>query len=531
MGLRNYFNRHSGFFKIASSIGGGSVSILALIIGYFQYLQQSGGDLALQFNGRTVSSSVTKNIAICIDSANTAYNFSSIYPIFYNPKKYSVHDFMLQYHVSSSDILFEPVEQYSLSSEGEGRYILRYNHDKLAPYESSVIPIKKFIIPNNGGRIDINVQASFDGADSMKRYKVAARFLIVPNQQTDDFDKWKAKCQRECNRTMNEADYDAYFVSSRFHSQDYQYNYALTATKATAEVQNPPKKTNVRSRQGEHQQQEAKTQQNPQPPADAAITARPSNLDQYFESIRTDEYTSSDGITRYAGLKFKFREEYENDTVYVFLLTEDTVRHSLHNRIWEIRRHSIYSNELSYLVPQNEIIKGYDLCTIADSLASRIKISEDYKVKNKHNEPVALLVNRIKNNSVETYYEIIAPKSEKTLWQNDSIKIAAGSIRYLKIPQTYITDDLKPKKFTDDLWLFILSCLGFWILMVVAFPICSRIEEAFDAFKYSWSYAKTVLLDKDKYLEELKDFTLIGGFICLLALIGTLIVHAIVWFA
>ena len=67
--------------------------------------------------------------------------------------------------------------------------------------------------------------------------------------------------------------------------------------------------------------------------------------------------------------------------------------------------------------------------------------------------------------------------------------------------------------------------------MVVAFPICSRIEEAFDAFKYSWSYAKTVLLDKDKYLEELKDFTLIGGFICLLALIGTLIVHAIVWFA
>ena len=66
--------------------------------------------------------------------------------------------------------------------------------------------------------------------------------------------------------------------------------------------------------------------------------------------------------------------------------------------------------------------------------------------------------------------------------------------------------------------------------MAVAFPIWSRIEEAFDALEYNWSYAKTVLLDKDKYLEELKVCTLIGGFIILPTFIILLACHAIWWF-
>ena len=104
MALSNYFKQNSGWIKIVSSIGGGIIGVVSLLLGYLQWQQQNGGNLTLQINGRTMSGYTTKNIAICIDSANTSFNFPNIYPVFYNPEKYSVHDFMLQYRICSRDI-------------------------------------------------------------------------------------------------------------------------------------------------------------------------------------------------------------------------------------------------------------------------------------------------------------------------------------------------------------------------------------------------------------------------------------------
>lgn len=551
MGIMNLFNRKSSLINNVTTIFGGMTAVISLTLAYFQWAQQSGGELTMMVNGQSVSGQDARQIAICVDSANTSYSFAGIYPIFYNPKKYSVHDFMLQYSVSSSNIQFEPVEQYSMSSIGNGAYVLRYNNDKLSPYESSVIPIRKFIIPVNGGEIDINAQASFDGADSLRQYKVAARFFVVPNRATRNFDEWKNLCQDVCNRNMMEEDYDAYFVSSRYRSQDYQYNYALVASqklssdltynnKSVQSAQNSDKKKTYNADKREtaspaaatpasqvHMPASGKVNSNRQ---SLDVNTKPMGLERYFESIRTDEYTLKNGVHR-SGLEFAFRDEYKNDSVFVLILAEDTVSHKLKNSIWRIKSHS-NSKAVSNLLPENEVIKGYDICTLDDSICNNIEVSEDYVIRNNLNEPVAVAFYRVKNGS-DSYSdtEIIAPKSHIWLWQNEVNKVMTGSLKFLRVPQTYITEDLMPKKFTDGLWNYFIWTLAIGIILLLGISVWDRIEEAFKDWKnYGWDTAKSTLTDKAEFLDLFSGMALAVGFGITVAFILLLSVRCIEWY-
>ena len=550
MGIMNFFNRKNGLVSIISKVCGGLTAAITLTFGYFQWEQQSGGDLAMMINGQSVSGQDARQIAICVDSASSSYSFAGIYPVFYNPKKYSVRDFMLQYSVSSSNIQFEPVEQYSMSSMGDGTYVLRYNIDKLAPYESSAIPIRKFIIPVNGGDININAQASFDGADSLRQYKVAARFFVVPNRTTRNFDEWKILCQDVCTRNMTEADYDAYFVSSRYRSQDYQYNYALTTSRKTsynythsevstqaAQKSDNKKADNADKRQTARPAAATPAEQVQVPAAvksanhqSLAAANRPVGLERYFESIRTDEYTSKTGVHR-SGLEFAFRDEYKNDSVFVLILAEDTVSHKLKNSIWRIKSHS-NSKAVSYLLPENEVIKGYDICTLDDSICNNIEVSEDYVIRNNLNEPVAVAFYRVKNGS-DSYSdtEIIAPKSHIWLWQNEVNKVMTGSLKFLRVPQTYITEDLMPKKFTDGLWNYFIWTLAIGIILLLGISVWDRIEEAFKDWKnYGWDKAKSTLTDKAEFLDLFSGMALAVGLGITFAFILLLSVRCIEWY-
>lgn len=547
----NFFNRKNGLFSIISKVCGGLTAAITLTFGYFQWEQQSGGDLAMMINGQSVSGQDARQIAICVDSPSSSYSFAGIYPVFYNPKKYSVRDFMLQYSVSSSNIQFEPVEQYSMSSMGDGTYVLRYNIDKLAPYESSAIPIRKFIIPVNGGDININAQASFDGADSLRQYKVAARFFVVPNRTTRNFDEWKILCQDVCNRNMTEADYDAYFVSSRYRSQDYQYNYALTTSRKTsynythsevstqaAQKSDNKKADNADKRQTARPAAATPAEQVQVPAAvksanhqSLAAANRPVGLERYFESIRTNECTLKNGVR--SGLEFAFRDEYKNDSVFVLILAEDTVSHKLKNSIWRIKSHSI-SKAVSYLLPENEVIKGYDICTLDDSICNNIEVSEDYMIRNNLNEPVAVAFYRVDNGSYSYSYsdtEIIAPKSHIWLWQNSENKVVAGSLRFLRVPQTYITEDLMPRKFTDGLWDYFIWTLAIGIIVLLGASVWDRIEEAFKDWKnYGWDTAKSTLTDKAEFLDLFSGMALALGFGITVAFILLLSVRCIEWY-
>ena len=86
----------------------------------------------MQYNGEVVKGTLARNLVICVDSTVVEKNFSSICPNFYNSRKYTVRDLSLRYELESEGIQFEPTGMFTLSNEGDGKYLLRYNLDKLA---------------------------------------------------------------------------------------------------------------------------------------------------------------------------------------------------------------------------------------------------------------------------------------------------------------------------------------------------------------------------------------------------------------
>ena len=349
---------------------------------------------------------------------------------------------------------------------------------------------------------------------------------------------------------MMEEDYDAYFVSSRYRSQDYQYNYALVASqklssdltynnKSVQSAQKSDKKKTDNADKREtacpaaatpasqvHMPASGKVNSNRQ---SLDVNTKPMGLERYFESIRTDEYTSKNG-EHMSGLEFTFRDEYKNDSVFILILAEDTVYHWLKNIIWKIKSHS-NSKVVSYSLPKNEVIKGYDICTLDDSISNNIKVSEDYVIRNKLNEPVAVAFYRVMNYVSYPDIEIIAPKSQIQLRQNEKNKVMTGSLKFLRVPQTYITEDLMPKKFTDGLWDIFIWILVFGIIQILGVSVGFRIVEAFKDWKnYGWDKAKSTLTDKAEFLDIFYFLALLDGLIITLMFIVLLSVRCIEWF-
>ena len=196
----------------------------------------------------------------------------------------------------------------------------------------------------------------------------------------------------------------------------------------------------------------------------------------------------------------------------------------------KIKSHS-NSIVVSYSLPKNEVIKGYDICTLDDSISNNIKVLEDYVIRNKLNEPVAVAFYRVMNYVSYPDIEIIAPKSQIQLRQNEKNKVMTGSLKFLRVPQTYITEDLMPKKFTDGLWDIFIWILVFGIIQILGVSVGFRIVEAFKDWKnYGWDKAKSTLTDKAEFLDIFYFLALLDGLIITLMFIVLLSVRCIEWF-
>lgn len=107
----------------------------------------------------------------------------------------------------------------------------------------------------------------------------------------------------------------------------------------------------------------------------------------------------------------------------------------------------------------------------------------------------------------------------------------AGSLRFLRVPQTYITENLMPRKFTDGLWNVFILILGIGVAMILGFSIWFRIEEAFkDWKKYGWDKAKSTLTDKAEFLDFLSGMALVTGLGLAFVFIILLAVRCIEWY-
>ena len=403
-----------------AGIATGATTALGAWTGWMTYEQQSGGLLSMQYNGEVVSGKNTRNLVICVDSTVVEKNFSSICPNFYNSRKYTVRDLSLRYELQSRGIQFEPTGMYSLSDEGEGVYMLRYNLDKLASYETTSPPVRKFIIPNNGGEVTMRAMASFDGADSLMTYRVNAKFVVVDNGGTYSFDEWRNRCQRQCNKQMSDGEYDAYYLSLRYRESDYRYNVPLEESKQTVADTNLAKNEEPAVKK-EPAKQEQNAEQSQSQSAEKYEPEKYSDTNVDLSNVQF--YT--DTVTHVAIRR--------NGHQAVVMLIEDTVTHKFANFVLEFNNANTTANVWD--LAKNTMLRNFAYLDADPTLGEDVEYEDD-KYYNDHREAIGLVCGNFGQPDYRTF--VVKPKSSA---HADNY---GANVRYYRLPEHVLCEDNKP---------------------------------------------------------------------------------------
>ena len=432
----------------------GATTLVGAWTGWMTYEQQSGGVLSMQYNGEVVSGVNHRNLVICVDSTVVEKNFSSICPNFYNSRKYTVRDLSLRYRVESEGIQFEPTGMYNLSNEGDGTYILRYTLDKLASYETTSPPIRKFIIPNNGGAVTMCAMASFDGADSLMTYQVNVNFLVVDNAGTQSFNEWQSRCQQMCNRQQAGKTYDAYYVSLRYGDADYCYNAPLETKKHSAEdaaLAENMAKAEVKNAAKDDVGEEKAATESSESEADKYDSKKFSDRDIDLSNVRF----YSDSLMHVAIRR--------NGHQAVVMLVEDSVEHRFINYAGEFFDES--PAEQVWIFPNDYMLLNFAYLDEDASLAYKIEY-DDGCYENKWSRSVAFSYYSPKIKQV--VMEIVPPKSKTGKMEEQEI------LRYYSLPEHVLVDENKQVFFWNTLW------NGYKYVLLIGF-ICFLLLPLFDS--------------------------------------------------
>ena len=403
-----------------AGIATGATTALGAWTGWMTYEQQSGGLLSMQYNGEVVSGKNTRNLVICVDSTVVEKNFSSICPNFYNSRKYTVRDLSLRYELQSRGIQFEPTGMYSLSDEGEGVYMLRYNLDKLASYETTSPPVRKFIIPENGGEVTMRAMASFDGADSLMTYRVNAKFVVVDNGGTYSFAEWRTRCQRQCNKQMSDGEYDAYYLSLRYRESDYRYNVPLEESKQTVADTNLAKNEEPAVKK-EPAKQEQNAEQSQSQSAEKYEPEKYSDTNVDLSNVQF--YT--DTVTHVAIRR--------NGHQAVVMLIEDTVTHKFANFVLEFNNANTTANVWD--LAKNTMLRNFAYLDADPTLGEDVEYEDD-KYYNDHREAIGLVCGNFGQPDYRTF--VVKPKSSA---HADNY---GANVRYYRLPEHVLCEDNKP---------------------------------------------------------------------------------------
>lgn len=402
----------------------GSVTGVAALIGtwtgYKTMEQQAGGVLSMQYNGEVVKGSLVRNLVICVDSTVVEKNFSSICPNFYNSRKYTVRDLSLRYELESEGIQFEPTGMFTLSNEGDGKYLLRYNLDKLASYETTSPPVRKFIVPHNGGAVSMRAMASFDGADSLMTYLVNAKFVVVDNAGTKSFEDWRRRCQQRCAESFSPKQFDAYYVSLRYCDHDYQYNVPIDKAEDGT--------INRQMAQNNAKQEHQKSEQ------------QPKSIEEYVPEKFSDENVELSNVQFYTDSVMHAAIR-RNGHQAVVLLIENTEEHTFDNYAFEFFDQCPTVQVWDFA--KNVMLRNFAYLDEDAELADKIDY-DDGRYENKWSHSVAFSYFSPEANRVMV--EIVPPKGKTGKMNEQEI------LRYYSMPEHVLIDANKQVSFWIEFW-------------------------------------------------------------------------------
>lgn len=428
--------------RVVRWITGGVTGVAALIgtwTGYKTMEQQAGGVLSMQYNGEVVKGTLARNLVICVDSTVVEKNFSSICPNFYNSRKYTVRDLSLRYELESEGIQFEPTGMFTLSNEGDGKYLLRYNLDKLASYETTSPPVRKFIIPDNGGAVSMRAMASFDGADSLMTYLVNAKFVVVDNAGTKSFEDWRRRCQQRCAESFSPKQFDAYYVSLRYRDHDYQYNVPID--KADDGTINQQLAQNNAKQEQQKSEQQPKSIEEEVPEKFSDENVELSNVQFYNDSVM------------HAAIR-------RNGHQAVVLLIENTEEHTFENCAFEFFDQCPTVQVWNFA--KNVMLRNFAYLDEDAELADKIDY-DDGRYENKWSHSVAFSYFSPETNRVMV--EIVPPKGRTGKMNEQEI------LRYYSMPEHVLVDANKQVFFWTEFWKRYKALLPIWVIIGLLFPM------------------------------------------------------------
>lgn len=416
----------------------GTTAIIGTWTGYKSMEQQAGGILSMQYNGEVVQGTSVRNLVICVDSAVVEKNFSSICPNFYNSKKYTVRDLSLRYEVVTDGVQFEPTGMYTLSNEGDGTYMLRYTLDKLASYETTSPPVRKFIIPHNGGEVKLRAMASFDGADSLMTYQVNAKFVVIDNAGTQNFEEWRNRCRQRCAGTFSPEQFDAYYISLLYRDHDYEYSYPIEKPvenhRGQQLAQNDSPKNQTATEQTKRIEDEV-----PEKFSDENVEL--SNVQFYTDSVM------------HAAIR-------RNGHQALVMLVEDSVEHSFENFAFEFFDQCPTVQVWNF--PKNLVLRNFAYLDEDADLADKIEYDEG-RYENKWSHAVAFSYYSPSDEMV--VMEIVPPKGRTAKMEEQQI------LRYYSMPEHVLVDANKQVFFWTEFWNGYKALLPIWVIIGLLFPM------------------------------------------------------------
>jgi hypothetical protein len=339
-------------------------------------------------------------------------------------------------------VQFIPTDYYTLHNNDGYSFTLEYNKSVLSGSAVADDPIREIVVPDNGGETQLQASATYDGCATPFTYTLNAKYLVVHNKDSLDFEKWKQKCQRYLTLSSSSS------VVWIAKSGDWEYrDYIPLPNNATQQISDKDENKFDRTLQ---------TQKEGQNPNTSIITSFKQKKDEKTGNINYEFATTG---------------AYQDSVLYVCFIFEETEERKFSYFV-PLKADDKVPNHFCGSYRNNELkIADYAVCTENPSLSDSL-ISSDNVIYNKARHTIAALV-LFKDNKWDN---VLIPPHKYYRCQTENIQ----TIRYFNVPNSVLTEEYMPLRLFPELhkiicWAIGGFCIGLYIYIML--PIIEILSE------------------------------------------------------
>lgn len=419
------------------------LAIGALIIGYYQFIYQKGGDLDMVYDTRPVDNNGQSSLIVCADSRFCNFSDLPLSPDFVNNTEHSIREFQLQYHINTTGLDIEPSINYRIVT---GPTIeMRYLDNIIYSYSGADSPIRNIKLTSDNATCKVSARASYDGAKHRFDYTINSQFIVVPRYKNETKEHWIVRARKKISELANQSVFNTIIIFD--DTRQFESNVGLSSwQKDTASVAKEQIKPS-----GSHISTQEAALQHPQESDKSATQIKQQHTDNDINIIES--------VTRIGDscLELKFfppiNKPYE-DVMVAYNVTS-TRSKSSQIRLWHLM---VDKDRLTHSITlPNYNIEFIEICKEDSTLESSVNRKKDRVYKNTSSEPIGVLIKTDKVWSTD----IINPHSS-TVFSNLPENANIIEIHYYRVPDKRSWAD----KFMD-------TNIGFIVIILAAFILGS----------------------------------------------------------